>query len=200
MRLKTTSVEHPATNGQTELANRIILKGLKKRLDNAKGRWVDELPSVLWSYRVTKQTATKETPYALAYGCEAMIPAEIGATSDRVLYYEEQQNQAQRQASLDISEEMRETALIRMAAYKQKIANYFNTKVKKRTLHVGDLVLREVANNRVNPSEGKLGPNWEGPYRIYETLPGGAYRLETMGGNHLPNPWNIAKLKKYLSP
>ena len=46
----TTSVENPATNDQIELANRIILEGLKKRLGDAKGRWVEELPSVLWSY------------------------------------------------------------------------------------------------------------------------------------------------------
>ena len=35
---KTTSVEHPATNGQVELANRIIIQGIKRRLESAKGR------------------------------------------------------------------------------------------------------------------------------------------------------------------
>lgn len=138
IKLKTTSVEHPAINYQTKLANRIILQGLKTRLEGAKGRWVEEFPSVLWSYRVTKQTATRGTPYALAYGCEAMIPAEISAASDRVLLQEEQQNQAQRQFALDTTEEMRETTLIWMVAYKQKISNYFNAKVKKRTLRPGD--------------------------------------------------------------
>ncbi|RDX79203.1 Pol polyprotein, partial [Mucuna pruriens] len=33
-----TSVEHPQLNGQAEAANRIILKGLRKRLEEAKGR------------------------------------------------------------------------------------------------------------------------------------------------------------------
>lgn len=117
-----------------------------------------------------------------------MIPAEIRASSNRVPFYEEQQNQVQRQALLDISDEARETALIRMMTYKQKISNYFNAKVKKRTLRVGDLVLREVANNRINPAKGKLSPNWEGPYRVYEALLGGANRLETLGGRRLPNP------------
>ncbi|MCI06497.1 gag-pol polyprotein [Trifolium medium] len=31
------SVEHPQTNGQAEAANRVILRGLKIRLDEAKG-------------------------------------------------------------------------------------------------------------------------------------------------------------------
>nr|XP_025648156.1 uncharacterized protein K02A2.6-like [Arachis hypogaea] len=36
-------VEHPQTNGQVESANKVILLGLKKRLDNKKGAWADEL-------------------------------------------------------------------------------------------------------------------------------------------------------------
>jgi len=31
------SVEHPQTNGQAEATNKVILNGIKKRLENAKG-------------------------------------------------------------------------------------------------------------------------------------------------------------------
>ncbi|XP_016205924.1 uncharacterized protein LOC107646237 [Arachis ipaensis] len=44
---KFSSVEHPQTNGQVKAANKVILLGLKKRLDKKKGAWVDELASVL---------------------------------------------------------------------------------------------------------------------------------------------------------
>jgi transposase InsO family protein len=47
------SVEHPQTNGQAEAANKVILTGLQKRLDNAKAKWGEELPTVLWSYHTT---------------------------------------------------------------------------------------------------------------------------------------------------
>ena len=47
----TSSVEHPQTNGQAEAANKVILRELKKRLGDAKGRWADELLEVLWAYR-----------------------------------------------------------------------------------------------------------------------------------------------------
>ncbi|XP_016195145.1 uncharacterized protein LOC107636127 [Arachis ipaensis] len=59
---KFSSVEHPQTNGQVESANKVILLGLKKRLDNKKGAWADELASVLWSYYTTEQSAMGETP------------------------------------------------------------------------------------------------------------------------------------------
>ena len=38
---------YPQGNGQTEVVNKVILSGLKKRLDNVKGKWVKELPHVL---------------------------------------------------------------------------------------------------------------------------------------------------------
>ncbi|XP_057733107.1 uncharacterized protein LOC130948405 [Arachis stenosperma] len=47
------SVEHPQTNGQVEAANKVILKGLKKRLEGKKGSWAEEIAPVLWSYRTT---------------------------------------------------------------------------------------------------------------------------------------------------
>ncbi|XP_072060323.1 uncharacterized protein [Arachis hypogaea] len=85
IRQKFSSVEHPQTNGQVESANKIILLGLKKRLDNKKGAWADELASVLWSYRTTEQSSTKETPFRLTYGLDAVIPVEVGEPSPRLL-------------------------------------------------------------------------------------------------------------------
>ena len=73
----TSSVEHPQTNGQAEVANKVLLNELRKRLDTAKGRWTEELPEVLWAYRCTPQSTTQETPYSLTYGTEAMIPVEV---------------------------------------------------------------------------------------------------------------------------
>ena len=38
---------YPQGNGQAETVNKVIVNGLKKRLDDAKGKWVEELPHVL---------------------------------------------------------------------------------------------------------------------------------------------------------
>ena len=54
------------------------MSGLKKRLDNAMGRWVEELPHVLWTYRTIPQRSTRETPFSMTYGAEAVIPLETG--------------------------------------------------------------------------------------------------------------------------
>ncbi len=39
--------------------------------------WVEELPSVLLAYKTTVRTPTKETPFKLTFGTEAVIPVEI---------------------------------------------------------------------------------------------------------------------------
>lgn len=37
------------------MTNKAIVDGLKKRLEGAKGKWVEELPNVLWAYKTTQE-------------------------------------------------------------------------------------------------------------------------------------------------
>ena len=75
------SLVHPQANGQVEVTNRSLLKIIKTRLEGAKGIWPEELPSVLWVYRIMIRTSTWETPFRLAYGSDVVIPAEVRLTS-----------------------------------------------------------------------------------------------------------------------
>jgi len=74
---------YPQSNGQAKAMNKAIVNGLKKRLEGAKGRWVEELLNVLWAYQTTLRRLTGETPYSLTYGVEAVIPIEIGLSNIR---------------------------------------------------------------------------------------------------------------------
>nr|XP_025662007.1 uncharacterized protein K02A2.6-like [Arachis hypogaea] len=141
---KFSSVEHPQTNGQGESANKVILMVLKKRLDNKKGAWADELASVLWSYRTTEQSSTGETPFRLTYGVDAVIPVEIGEPSPRLLLAG-----VDEAVEKDLVEETREMAHLSETALKQRITLRYNTKVLRRDFGERDLVLRrnDVAND-----------------------------------------------------
>ena len=70
--------QYPQSNGQAEASNKTLLTALKKRLDSAKGKWVEELPGVHWAYRTTARKPTGISHFALTYGMEAVILIEIG--------------------------------------------------------------------------------------------------------------------------
>ena len=85
IKMITSTPVHPQANGQAESSNKIIVNNLKKRLGEKKGRWAEELPVVLWVDRTTAKTATGQTPYALAFGTEAVIPTKVVIPTARYL-------------------------------------------------------------------------------------------------------------------
>ncbi|XP_043716321.1 uncharacterized protein LOC122664535 [Telopea speciosissima] len=46
IQLRKTSVAHPQSNGLAEATNKILLDGIKKKLETAKGLWAEELPKI----------------------------------------------------------------------------------------------------------------------------------------------------------
>ena len=118
-----------------------MVKIIKTRLEGVKGIWPDELPSVLWAYRTTVRTPTGETPFRLAYGADAVIPAEVGLTRYRVENYSEDKNEEAMRLQLDLVDEVRATAEQRLARYQNLMAKHYNSNVRHRDFQVGDLVL-----------------------------------------------------------
>ena len=53
--------------------------------------------------------------------------------------------------------------------------------------------------NSARKKDGKFSANWDGPYPIREDAEGGAYRLEQLSGEEIPNTWNVSHLKFYFS-
>ena len=77
------------------------------------------------------------------------------------------------------------------------MAEYYNKRVKLRRLDIRDLVLCKVITATKDPAQGKLGPTWEGTYRVVQYSKQGSYHLETIDRQRLPHTWNIEHLKKY---
>ena len=87
--------------------------------------------------------------------------------------------------------------MVQLAHYQQKLKRGYDVHVKTRPLAPVDLVLRKVVGSAKNPAWGKLGPNWEGPYRITSNAGIGAYLLEDLDGLVVSRPWNVNNLKMY---
>ena len=67
----------------------------------------------------------------------------------------------------------------------------------EKSLAHGDLVLRKIMGTAKNLALGKLGPNWEGLYRITSVASIGAYFLEDLDENVVSRPWNVNNLQMY---
>ena len=72
---------------------------------------MEYLPEVLWEYRTTCKSATRETPFTLAFGTEAVALVEVGLESPRVKLTIAERNEETLRLNLDLLEEKREQAL-----------------------------------------------------------------------------------------
>ena len=103
---------YPQGNGQAETVNKVIVSGLKRRLDDAKGKWVEELPHVLWTYRTTPRRSTGETYFSMTYGAEAVIPLETSFLTIRTSSFNPKDNDEQLTRNFDLIKEKRENAMV----------------------------------------------------------------------------------------
>ena len=133
----------------------------------------------------------------MTYGAEVVIPLETGFPTTRTNLFNSKENNEQLTRNLDLIEEKRENAMVQLAYYQQKLKQGYDANVKLRPLTPGDLVLRKVVGAAKNPAWGKLGPNWEGPYRITSKAGIEAYFLEDLDEHVVPRPWNVNNLKRY---
>ena len=133
----------------------------------------------------------------MTYGAEAVLPLETSFPTLKSSTFTLRSNDELLGRNLDLAEEKREKAMIQMAYYHQKLKQGYDINVKLRPLSPGDLMMRKILSNAKNPSWGKLGSNWEGPYRVTSVVGIGAYYLEDFDEKTVPRPWNVNNLRRY---
>jgi len=99
---------------------------------------------VVWGLRTQPSKTTRQSPFFLTYGSEAILPAGIMWKSPRVEAYQEGEADEARQLELDTVEEARIYALTQSARYLQGVRCYHDRNVQQRSFNVGDLVIRQI--------------------------------------------------------
>ena len=191
------SLAYPQSNGQVEVTIRTLKAALKTKMENLKGKWVEYLLEVLWAYRTTHKSATRETQFGLAFGSEAVAPVKVGLKSPRVEFASAEHNEESFRLNLDLLEEKREQVLKHAKDYQRKIARYYDRKVRPNSFKPDDRVLKKLLPTRKDPTHGKLGPNWEGPYIVSWIIRPGNYELQIEEGKTLHHSWNAEHLKRF---
>lgn len=75
---------------------------MKKKLDEAKGLWVEYLHEILWSYQTIPYSTIQETPFMMVYGAYAMIPVEVNTSTCMHLDFNESINSEGLDVSADL--------------------------------------------------------------------------------------------------
>ncbi|XP_066351730.1 uncharacterized protein [Miscanthus floridulus] len=144
---------------------------------------------------MTPNRSTGFTPFFLVYGAKAVLPSDLDHGAPRVRAFDQDRATEAQQDVVDLLEEACETAVIRSARYQQTLHRYHERKIRRRTLEVGDLILRRTQSTK---DKHKLSSPWEGPYTVAEVIRPGAYRLKDDNGNVLTNTWNIKQLRRFF--
>ena len=132
------------------------------------------------------RTPIGETLFNLIYDTKAVKRVKVGVTSMRREFFDKEGNNDQLKMNLDCLDKVRVEAAQRIAKYQQKMAGYYKQRVKLKRFSIGDLILQKVTPVRKNPTQGKLGPTWEGPCKIIHYLRQRSYHLESMDESKLP--------------
>ena len=115
----------------------------------------------------------------------------------RVTTYQDKDNEEQLRLNLDLINEVRTDAEHRTARYNNLMVRQYDAMVRPRRFNIGDLILKRVALVTKKLAHGKLGPNWEGPYRVINYKRQGSYYFEALDGRKLEHPWNVEHLMRY---
>ena len=74
----------------------------------------------------------------------------------------------------------------------------FNRHVKTRRIQFGNFVLHKIQATSKIVEKGKLGANWDGPFKVIRVVKPETFELEDMKGKKLPRSWNGDHLKRYF--
>ena len=69
---------YPQGNGFTESANKILVRIIKKLLEDNKKAWHTKLKYDLWADRINTKRAIGMSPFQIVYGIEVIFPASLG--------------------------------------------------------------------------------------------------------------------------
>jgi len=81
---------------------------------------------------------------------------------------------------------VRGDAYLREEVANARMARFYNRRVRECPLALGDLVLRKMEAIEKGASQGKLTPNWEGPYIIFEEVRPYTFQLQALQGVEIP--------------
>ena len=174
---------YPRCNGQAESTNKTLKCILTKMVETRKGSWDTHLLSALWAYITAFKVSTKQTPFMLAYGQEAIVPFEFMIPTLKISAQHDldpEANVLTRLMELEKLDQQRQPALWEQEIAQNRMKRYHDQKLKGDRLHQGDLVLWYPG--KIDGKRKNLTIGWAGPYQIERIYENGSVQLKDLEG------------------
>ena len=123
-------------NGQAESSNKILIKLIKKKIEENPRRWHEVLSEALWAHHISRHGATKVTPFEHVYGQEAVLPVEVNLDTYRLAKQNELSAVDYHDLMMDNIDEVsdkRLQALKEIEKDKLRVARAYNKKLKAKS-------------------------------------------------------------------
>jgi hypothetical protein len=155
-----TTAYRPQANGSIERSHHVLWEYLKQYVDR-NNEWDKYLKLASFSYNTSVHEGTRYTPHELVFGRIARTPTSNPDVTDVV-------DESYRNYLTNLFNKLTDVQAIareNLIAAKRKSKAYYDRKANAKTFRAGDYVylLKE-------PSKGKLGDQYVGPYRIINLL------------------------------
>jgi hypothetical protein len=201
IKILNSSSYYTQANGQDKSSNKILIKLIKRKIEENLRRWHEVLSEALWAHRISRYGATKVTPFELVYGQEVVLLVEVNLDAYRLAKQNNLSAVDYHNLMMDNIDEIsdkRLQALKEIEKDKLRVARAYNKKVRTKSFQVGELVWLTILPLGTKSNKfGKWSPSWEGPYKIVKVIFGNSYMVEMLQGERLPRALNGGYLKKY---
>jgi hypothetical protein len=190
---------YPQGNGLAESSKKILIRIIKRLLEDNKRAWDSKLKFSLWVDRVTMKKSLGTSPFQLVYGAKENFPTHLALPVANFFqdYEGEPYHMIRRIHQIMEVQQIKEQVRDATHSHQQKVKQDFDRKVRKKEFQIGDLVLKWDAPRQNKGKHNKFDALWIDSFKISEVLSNNTYRLQDLEGEEVfNNPVNGHFLKK----
>ena len=163
-----TSGYHPQSDGLVEKFNSTLTNMIAKSCESRPYDWDQQLPFLLFAYRVSAQESTKDSPFFLLYGRDARVPTESALSIQRSPYVIDHDDY--REELMDNLSSAWKSAQKHIATAQSNQKRYYDRRADEKRVRKGDRVMVFMPAE-TQGRDRKLARPYHGPYRVLNVTP-----------------------------